>query len=372
MATATAGKIPFVDLAAQYRTLRHEMDPAIQKTIEETAFVQGDRVRSLERDFAAYCGAKFGVGSSSGTSALHVALLTAGVGPGDEVITVSHTFIATVESIIHAGAEPVFVDIDPVTYCMDPGKLEAAITPRTKAIVPVHLYGQCADMDPILEIARRKNLLVIEDAAQAHGSDANGKRAGSMGAMAAFSFYPGKNLGAYGDAGMITTSDEAYARKMALLVDHGRTTKYSHDLIGYNYRLDGVQAAVLSVKLRHLDDWNRSRRRLAHRYNELLKDLPVVTPQEKRGHVYHLYVIQVDDREGLGKALAEVGVATGVHYPLPLHLQPALKHLPGAGKGRLPVTEQVAARILSLPMFPELTDEQQDRVVQGIRGFVKK
>jgi dTDP-4-amino-4,6-dideoxygalactose transaminase len=216
-------------------------------------------------------------------------------------------------------------------------------------------------MDPILELARRKNLLVIEDAAQAHGSDANGKRAGSMGVMAAFSFYPGKNLGAYGDAGMTTTQNEEYAKKMALLVDHGRTTKYSHGLIGYNYRLDGVQAAVLNVKLRHLDDWNRSRRRLAHRYNDLLKSLPVVTPQEKRGHVYHLYVIQVDDREGLGQHLAEMGIATGVHYPLPLHPTCA-RRFAGAGKGS-PVTEKVAADHL-LPMFPELTEEQ-DREGSG-------
>jgi dTDP-4-amino-4,6-dideoxygalactose transaminase len=367
----TQAKIPFVDLAVQYRNLRHEVDPVIQKTIEETAFIQGERVRNLETAFAAYCGARFGVGSSSGTSALHVALLAAGISPGDEVITVAHTFIATVESIVHAGAEPVFVDIDPVTYCMDPGQLKAAITPRTKAIIPVHLYGQCADMDAILEIAKQHNVLVIEDAAQAHGSDAGGRRAGSMGVMAAFSFYPGKNLGAFGDAGMTTTNDEAYAKKMRLLVDHGRTTKYSHDLIGYNYRLDGIQAAVLGVKLNHLDDWNRERRRLARRYTELLKGLPVETPVEKRGHVYHLYVVQVDDREGLGKALSDQGISTGVHYPLPLHQQPALKHLPGSAR-RLPVTERVAARILSLPMFPEMTEVQQDRVVAGVRGFLKR
>jgi len=368
--TIAPAKIPFVDLAAQYRNLRHEVDPVIQKTIEETAFIQGDRVRQLEQAFADYSGAKFGIGSSSGTSALHVALIAAGIGQGDEVITVAHTFIATVESIIHSGAEPVFVDIDPVTYCMDPGQIEAAITPRTKAIIPVHLYGQCADMDAILAIAKKHNLMVIEDAAQAHGSDANGKRAGSMGVMAAFSFYPGKNLGAYGDAGLTTTSDEALAKKMRLLVDHGRTTKYSHDLIGYNYRLDGIQAAVLNVKLRHLDDWNRSRRRLAHRYTEALSGLPVETPAEKRGHVYHLYVIQVDDREGLGKFLGDQGIATGVHYPLPLHQQPALKDLAGSKK-RLPVTERVAERILSLPMFPEMTDAQQDRVVEGVRSFLK-
>ena len=369
--TIAPAKIPFVDLAAQYRNLRHEVDPVIQKTIEETAFIQGERVRNLEQAFADYSGARFGIGSSSGTSALHVALVAAGIGPGDEVITVAHTFIATVESIIHAGAEPVFVDIDPVTYCMDPAQLEAAITPRTKAIIPVHLYGQCADMDAILEIAKKHDLPVIEDAAQAHGAEVSGRRAGSMGIMAAFSFYPGKNLGAYGDAGLTTTNDESLAKTMRLLVDHGRTTKYSHDLIGYNYRLDGIQAAVLGVKLRHLDNWNGARRRLAHRYNELLRGLPVETPVEKRGHVYHLYVVQVDDREGLGKAMADQGIATGVHYPLPLHQQPALKNL-AASKKRLPVTERVAERIISLPMFPELTDEQQDRVVAGVRAFFKR
>jgi len=236
--------------------------------------------------------------------------------------------------------------------------------------VPVHLYGHPVDLDGISAVAKRHNLLIVEDAAQAHGARFRGGRIGSFGNAAAFSFYPGKNLGAYGDAGLTTTSDEALAKKMRLLVDHGRTTKYSHDLIGYNYRLDGIQAAVLNVKLRHLDDWNRSRRRLAHRYTEALSGLPVETPAEKRGHVYHLYVIQVDDREGLGKFLGDQGIATGVHYPLPLHQQPALKDLAGSKK-RLPVTERVAERILSLPMFPEMTDAQQDRVVEGVRSFLK-
>ena len=298
-----------------------------------------------------------------------MAMVCAGIGKGDEVITVSHTFIATAEAIIHAGATPVFVDIDPETYCMDVKQLEAAITPRTKAIIPVHIYGQLADMDAILETAKRHDLCVVEDAAQAHGAPHGDRRAGSMADFGCFSFYPGKNLGAYGDAGIVVTNDEAHAERLRLLVNHGRATKYTHSVIGFNYRLDGIQAAVLNVKLRHLEDWNNSRRRLAHRYNELLSGMDVQTPIEQRGHVYHLYVIQCDDREGLAKALGSEGISTGVHYPLPLHLQPCLDYL-GAKEGSLPVTERLASRILSLPMFPEMTEDQQERVAAGIRGFL--
>jgi dTDP-4-amino-4,6-dideoxygalactose transaminase len=373
MPTAAPAKIPFVDLQAQYRSLKADIDATVLKTMEETAFIQGERVRRLENDFAAYSGARYGIGASSGTSALHAALVAAGIGEGDEVITVAHTFIATVESILHAGAVPVFVDIDPETYCLDPARIEAAITPRTKAIVPVHLYGQLADMEAILAVAKKHDLIVIEDAAQAHGAaNADGKRAGSMGLSAAFSFYPGKNLGAYGDAGIITTNDEALSQKLHSLMDHGRETKYTHQMIGYNYRLDGLQAAILSVKLKRLDDWNRARRRAAHRYNALLKGLEVVTPVESRGHVYHLYILQVNDRDGLGKALEADGIATGVHYPVPLHLQPCLKDHPSSKAARLPVTERVASRIISLPMFAEITEEQQERVAAGIRKFVEK
>jgi len=368
MVTATK-PIPFVDLKSQYKAIRPEIDAAVQATIEETAFIGGKRLQALEEAFAAYCGVRFGVGASSGTTALHIALAAAGVKPGDEIIVPSHTFVATAEAVHHTGAVPIFVDIDPETYCMDPASAEAAVTPRTKGIMPVHIYGQVTDMDPILELAKRKNLFVIEDAAQSHGAYYGKKRAGSMGDFGCFSFYPGKNLGAYGDAGMSVTNDEEAAKLMTLLVNHGRTTKYEHDIIGYNYRLDGIQAAVLNVKLPHLDDWNEGRRRAAHRYNELLKDLDVVTPVEKRGHVYHLYVIQCDDREGLGKALGEDGIASGVHYPVPLHLQPCFQSHPGYGKGKLPVTEKVASRILSLPMFPELTEEQQGRVAASIRKF---
>jgi len=373
MVTAAPSKIPFVDLNAQYRALREEMDPVIRKTIEESAFIMGNRVAGFEEAFASFCGARFAVGCSSGTTALHMALVCAGIGAGDEVITTAHTFIATVEAIIHAGAVPVFVDIDPVTYCLDPAALEAAITPKTKAVIPVHLYGQMADMDPILAVAKKHGLLVIEDAAQAHGSDVGGRRAGSLGDFGCFSFYPGKNLGAYGDGGAVTTSDEKHLETLRLLVNHGRETKYTHKIVGYNYRLDGLQAAVLKVKLGHLEDWNRRRRAAAHRYNERLAGLDVVVPEERRGHVYHLYVIQCDDREGMGEALGAEGIASGVHYPVPLHLQPCFQEMPWNPKaGSLPVTEKVASRILSLPMFPELSEEQQDRVAAGVRKFLGK
>lgn len=369
MPTAQSTRIPFVDLGAQYRAIRTEIDPAVQETIEETAFIMGGRVKAFEDAFAAYCGAAHGVGCSSGTAALHLALVSAGIGRGDEVILPVHTFIATAEAVIHAGATPVFVDIEPRTYCIDPARVEEAITERTRAIIPVHLYGQMADMDPILEIAERRSLLVIEDAAQAHGARLDDRRAGSLGTFGCFSFYPGKNLGAYGDAGAVVTRDEKLRDRMQLLVNHGRETKYTHSVIGFNYRLDGIQAAVLSVKLNHIDDWNESRSRVAHRYNELLEGANVETPVEERGHVYHLYVIQCDDREGLARSLDEDGISTGIHYPVPLHLQPCLADIPGAVKERFPVSERIASRILSLPMFPEMTEEQIARVAEGVRRF---
>jgi dTDP-4-amino-4,6-dideoxygalactose transaminase len=372
MNTAAAAPIPFVDLKAQYQVIRGEIDRAIAETVEQTAFIMGRRVEELENDFARFCGARYAIGCSSGTSALHLALTSAGIGAGDEVITVSHTFIATAEAVIHTGATPVLVDIDPETYCIDVEQIEAAITPRTKAILPVHIYGQLADMDPIMDLAQRHGLMVIEDAAQAHGAEHENRRAGSMGTLGCFSFYPGKNLGAYGDAGMVITSDEEQAERIRLLVNHGRETKYTHKLIGFNYRLDGIQAAVLGIKLKHLEGWNESRRRLAHRYNDLLSDVDVVTPVEKRGHVYHLYVIQYEDRDGLGEALKADGIATGIHYPVPLHQQPCLDHLPGAKEGRFPVTEALTQRIISLPMFPEMTEAQQNRVVESIRRYVNR
>jgi dTDP-4-amino-4,6-dideoxygalactose transaminase len=371
MKTASLALIPFVDLKSQYQAIRNEIDQAVSATIEDTAFIGGKRVKELEETFARFSGTKYAIGCSSGTSALHVALVSAGIGPGHEVITASHTFVATAEAIIHAGAVPVFVDVNPQDYCLDPAQVEAAVTPRTKAVIPVHLYGQLADMNAILAVAKKHGLIVIEDAAQSHGAAIGDQRAGSMGALGCFSFYPGKNLGAYGDAGIVTTNDLAHHDRIQQLVNHGRETKYTHNVIGFNYRLDGIQAAVLNVKLKHIENWNQARHRHAHRYNELLADVPgVVTPAEKRGHVYHLYVIQVDDPEGLGKALAADNIASGVHYPVPLHLQPCFRYLPGSEEGRLPVTERLAKRILSLPMFPELTEEQQDRVVESIRKFV--
>lgn len=361
--------IPLVDLKAQYRAIKPEIDKAIQETIDSAEFIMGERIRRFEEEFAEYCGAKFAVACSSGTTALHLALLCCGVRPGDEVITVSHTFIATAEAICHCGAVPVFVDIDPETYNIDVNLIEQAITPRTKAIIPVHLYGQPADMDPIIEIAQRYGLKVIEDAAQAVGAEYKGRRVGTIGDFGCFSFFPAKNLGAYGDAGMVITNNESDACRLRMLVNHGRETKYEHKIIGYNYRMDAIQASILSVKLRHLEEWTTTRRRLAQRYNELFKGLPVQTPVEKFHHVYHLYVIQCDERDELQKALKDEGIATGIHYPIPLHLQPCFQDLRSAREGRFPVTEKIVSRILSLPIFPELTETQQGRIVESIRKF---
>ncbi|MBN1478609.1 DegT/DnrJ/EryC1/StrS family aminotransferase [Candidatus Sumerlaeota bacterium] len=365
--------IPLVDLKAQYRSVRGEIDEAIRETLESAAFIMGSRVSDFERAFADFCGARFGIATSSGTTALHMALIGAGIGAGDEVITPSHTFIATAEAICHCGATPVFIDVDPETMCLDPEQIEPAITPRTKAIVPVHIWGQLADMGAICEVAQRHGLRVIEDAAQAHGAELNGRRAGTLGDFGCFSFFPGKNLGACGDGGMVTTDDEGQAHRLRLLVNHGRHTKYEHEMIGYNYRLDALQGAILSVKLRHLEEWTQARRRLARRYSERLADVDGISaPVERRGHVYHLYVIQCDDRDALARALSEEGIASGIHYPIPLHLQPCFSHLPSAGRGRFPVTERVVDRILSLPIYPEMTDEQQDRVVRVIREHLAR
>ena len=364
--------IPLVDLRAQYRSIRSELDSAIQDTIENTAFIMGERVKDFEKEFAKFCGAKFGIGCSSGTTALHLALMGCGVGVGDEVIVPSHTFVATAGAVCHCGATPVFVDVDPDIYTMDPSNLEEFITKKTKAIIPVHLYGQSADMAPIIEIAEKYDLKTVEDCAQAHGASYKGRPVGTVGDFGAFSFFPGKNLGAYGDGGMVTTNDEAMARRLRMLCDHGRSKKYEHEIIGYNYRLDALQAAILKVKLRYLGGWLEARRQHAHRYNNLLKDLPVQTPVEKFGHVYHLYVIQCEDRDGLANALRAKGIETGIHYPIPLHLQPCFRGLPTAGLGKSPITERLSNRILSLPIFPELTAGQQDRVAGALRGFFEK
>ena len=351
--------VPFLDLKAQYRPIKTEVQKAVQKVLDECSFILGDEVAVFEREFAAYCGTSQGVAVNSGTSALHLALLAAGVGPGDEVITVPFTFVATVAAILYTGARPVFVDIEPCSFTMDIRQLASAVTERTKAIIPVHLYGQAADMDPIMEFARRHGLKVIEDAAQAHGAEYKGRRVGSIGDFGCFSFYPGKNLGAYGEGGMVVTNNPAYARTMQMLRDWGQDRKYSHVLKGYNYRLEGLQGAILRVKLRHLEAWTEARRVHALRYNELLKDTAVQTPVEidSRRHVYHIYAVRTPQRNTLQVQLHARGIQTGIHYPIPVHLQPAYSDL-GYGKGTFPHSEKVAQEVLSLPMYAELSDEQ--------------
>jgi dTDP-4-amino-4,6-dideoxygalactose transaminase len=360
--------VPFVDLKAQLASIRNDVLSAVADCLDSMDLILGPNVRAFESEFASYCDARYGVGVGSGTDALYLALRTCGIGPGDEVITVSHTFVATAEAIIVAGATPVFVDIDPETYTMDPTCIEAAIGPRTRAILPVHLYGQMADMEAITEIAQRRGLLVIEDACQAHGAEYRGRRAGSVGDAAAFSFYMSKNLGAYGEAGAVTTNSRAIAEGVAMLRDHGSVRKYAHDDIGVNARLDEIQAAVLRVKLRHLDTYTALRQAHAQEYAQLLEGAGVEVPIVRDGatHVFHLYVVQTSDRDHVARVLADRAVATGVHYPTPIHLQPAFS---GVGRvvGELAVTERVANRILSLPMYPELQPTQLAYVAECLR-----
>lgn len=363
-------KIPFVDLQAQYRSIKDEVDAAVLAVMSRGDFVLGGAVTEFEKAFADYCEADYAVGVDSGYSALELALLAYDIGPGDEVITAANTFIATTLAISNCGAKPVLVDIDPDTYNIDPQKIEAAITPATRAIMPVHLYGQPADMDPILEIAQRHNLIVIEDAAQAAGARYKGRKVGSIGHAAGFSFYPGKNLGAYGDAGAVVTNDPAVADKVRLLRNIGQRVKYHHDIKGFNHRLDTMQAAVLQVKLPYLDGWNEQRRRAAATYERLLAGLPIVTPSvlDDVEHIYHLYVVRLENRGALQEALQDAGVATGLHYPVPIHLQPAYQEL-GYKRGDFPITEAYAETILSLPMFPELDDQKVAYVVDLIQGY---
>jgi dTDP-4-amino-4,6-dideoxygalactose transaminase len=360
--------IPFVDLRAQYRSIQDEVRTAIDGVLESCEFTLGREVGAFEDEFAAFSGAAHGVGVNSGTSALHLALLAAGIGPGDEVITVPFTFIATVSAIDYTGARAVFVDIDPVTFTIDPTAIEAAITERTKAIVPVHLYGHPADMDPIREIARRRGLVVIEDAAQAHGAEYKGRRAGSLGDLACFSFYPGKNLGAYGEGGMVVTDNPDYARRVRMLRDWGAEKKYEHVLKGYNYRLEGIQGAVLRVKLRHLEAWTEARRAAATRYDRLLagSGVPTPTAQPYARHVYHLYVVRSPKRLAWQAALLEHGIHTAIHYPTPVHLLPAFADLEYRA-GQFPNAERAAREVLSLPMFPELSAEQSEAVARAVR-----
>ncbi len=360
--------VPFLDLKAQFQSIKGEILAAASAALESTQYVLGSEVAAFENEFATYSGGKHGVGVNSGTSALHLALLAAGVGPGDEVITVSCTFVATVAAIDYTGARPVFVDVDADTLNMDVTQIESAITDRTKVILPVHLHGQPADLDPILEIARRHKLVVIEDAAQAHGAEYKGRRVGSIGDMGCFSFYPGKNLGACGEGGMVVTNNDEYAQRMRMLRDWGQERKYHHTMKGFNYRLEGIQGAVLRVKLRHLDAWTEGRRRHAAGYNELLAGSGIATPVEASyaRHVYHVYGVRVPNRDAVQAALQAREIQTGIHYPIPVHLQKAYREF-GFGPGDLPVTEKASTELLSLPMFPELERPQVEEVCAAIR-----
>jgi dTDP-4-amino-4,6-dideoxygalactose transaminase len=381
-------QVPFVDLRAQYLDIKTEIDEAMQRVIDKTAFVGGEELAAFEQEFAAYCAhvdpVRAGlrpstanadasrllcVGCANGTDAIVLALRGLGIGAGDDVITVAHTFTATAAAIALTGARPVFVEIREDTMLMDPEAIEAAITPNTRAIIPVHLYGQPCDMDRIMAVARRHGLRVIEDAAQAHGAYWHGRRPGALGDVATFSFYPGKNLGAYGDGGAIVSSDEALIERIRCLADHGRIDKYHHAIVGVNSRLDNLQAAILRVKLRHLDDWNDARRQVATRYIARLRDtdltMPVVQPGAES--VWHLFVVRSSDRAALQARLSRDGVASGIHYPVPLHLQPAYAYL-GLSEGALPVTERVASQVLSLPMYAELPDHLLERVIGSCRA----
>jgi dTDP-4-amino-4,6-dideoxygalactose transaminase len=411
-------KVPFLNLNAQYEAIKGEIHPALQQVLDTSAFAGGPMVSRFEESFAAYCQARYAIGVGSGTDALWMALLALGIGPGDEVITVPNTFIATAEAISFCGATPVFVDVDERTCNLDPNRMEdflkrkvkgkrqkdkgsrikdkgkaptleprsSVLAPRTtllaprpsgagrlKAIVPVHLYGQMADMDPIMEVARKYGLWVIEDACQAHGAEYKGKRAGSLGAAGCFSFYPGKNLGAYGEAGAVVTNDKDMADKMKMFRDHGQSRKYYHGLIGWNARMDGFQGAVLSVKLKYLEEWNESRRKNAALYRKTLAGVEgLVLPEEAAygRHVYHLYPIRVKNRDRLLEALAEKEIYCGIHYPVPLHLQEAYGGL-GYKRGDFPVAETIASELLSLPMFPELTEEQIEFVSRSLKGLLE-
>jgi dTDP-4-amino-4,6-dideoxygalactose transaminase len=362
--------VPYLDLAAQMRPLRKEIEVAIGRNLDACSFCLGPDVVKFEKDFAQFCEAKHSVGFNSGTSALHIALRLLDIQPGDEVITTPMTFVATSWAISYVGAKPVYVDIDDATFNLDPALVEKAITPRTKAIMPVHLYGLPCDLNPLLEISRRRGIPLVEDAAQAHGAKYHGKSVGTFGIMSGFSFYPGKNLGAYGEGGALVTNDEKLAARARSLREHGSTVRYYHDEIGYNYRMDGIQGGVLGVKLPHLADWNLGRRRVANQYGKLLKDTPLQLPCEPQGleSAWHLYVVRHPQREALKKHLEANKVGCALHYPLPLHLQKCFASL-GHKKGDFPVTEKAAEQCLSLPIYAELSDDQVQRVSEVIHQF---
>ena len=367
-------KVPFLDLTAHHAPLRAEFDTAIAEVIDSAAFAGGPVVTQFEAEFAAFCGSRYAIGLGSGTEALWLALLACDIGPGDEVITVPNTFMATAEAITYTGAKPVFVDIDPRTYTMDPSQLQAALTGRTKAIIPVHLFGQTADLDPILAFGQQHGLFVIEDAAQAHGSEYKGRKAGSLGHAGCFSFYPGKNLGAFGEAGAVVTNDEELQEKIRILRDHGQVRKYYHAMIGWNCRMDGIQAAILRVKLRHLASNNQLRRAHAQFYNQSLAEVDeIVTPAEAVNgrHVYHIYAVRTPERDDMLRLLAEKNIGCAIHYPVAIHLQEAYQGL-GYSEGDFPISERACAEVLSLPMYPELTETQlllvSDAVKESLRA----
>jgi dTDP-4-amino-4,6-dideoxygalactose transaminase len=371
MSTVASTTIPFLNLRAQHDPIRAELHAMLDELLNTSAFAGGPLVGKFEDEFAAFCGTKHAVGVGNGTDALWLALLGLGVGPGDEVITVSATFMATAEAISYCGAKPVFIDIDEATYTMHPALIEAAITPRTKAIIPVHLYGQMADMDPIMEIAQRHNLFVVEDACQAHGAEYKGRKAGSIGHAGAFSMYPGKNLGALGEAGAITTNNTGLATRMKTLRDHGQEQKYFHSMIGWNARMDGMQGAALSLKLKNLDKGNAARREHARQYTELFSDssrITTPTVAAQRTSVYHLYVVRVEERDRVLRELGQRGIGCGIHYPIPVHKQKAYASYAAVS---LPVTERYAGEILSLPMYPELTPQQVSEVVRTVKAIVR-
>lgn len=360
--------IPFLDLRAQYEALKDEILPAVAGVFESTQFILGREVAAFEEEFADYCGTKHCVAVNTGTSSLHLALMALGIGPGDEVVTTPMTFVATAAAIAYTGATPVFADVDPRSYTLDPALIEARITPATKAILPVHLYGQCADMEPILAIAEKHGLPVIEDACQAHGARCNGRRAGSMGRAGCFSFYPGKNLGAFGEGGALTTDDDSLAEAARAMRDWGQKGKYNHVMPGFNYRMDGVQGAILRIKLRRLDAWTEARRENAAHYVRGLAGLDCTAPQTMPWadrHVFHVFPLLVADRAALGAALSAREIQNGIHYPTPVHLLGAYEHL-GYKRGDFPVAESIADRELSLPMFAELTQEQIDTVCRAV------
>jgi dTDP-4-amino-4,6-dideoxygalactose transaminase len=375
MTVMTKTDIPLVDLKAQYRTIRDEVRAAIDKVLESMQLTIGPNVKAFDQEFAAFCGAKHAIGVGSGTDALQLAIRALGISSGDEVITVSHTFFATVEAILYSGARPILVDVDEKTFNMDFAAAVQAITPRTKAIMPVHLYGRTADLKPLLSLAKEKGLQVIEDACQAHGAVLDtGAKAGASGRVSAFSFYCSKNLGAYGEAGSITTNDDALATERRSQRENGQSTRYYHPVVGYNARLDEIQAAILRIKLRKLPEWNARRVAIARHYNDRLKGSGVIVPEIPEGgrHVFHCYVVRVPGgkRDDLRTYLSERGIGTGVHYPVPIHLQEASAFL-GYRQGDLPVTERLANEVVSLPMYPELTDTQVDTVAEAVAGFMR-